>query len=376
MTHISVDPDGLDEYSVVFTSRSVNHMSRIFCEAMCDISTSLKKTYAADSVAIVPGGGTYGMEAIARLFGNGVKCLIVQNGWFSYRWQQILETGGISSDVIIMHATSEERDGIDKYRPVEITDVVQSILVEKPEVVFAPHVETSSGVLLPDDYLTQVASAVHSYGGILVLDCIASGAQWVDMKCIGVDVLITAPQKGWSSTPCAAAVLLSEHAGAIASSLKSSSFSCDLNKWLFIMREYEAGRYAYHATMPTDGLMQFRDAIVETRKVGIEALRCAQQELGGKIRAMLTRAGFISIAAEGFQSESVIVCHTDQAEIKNGSLFAQVGVQVAGGVPLMCGEPEGFSTFRIGLFGLDKLTNIDATVERLERAIKDVAAMV
>ena len=376
MTHITVDPDGLDEYSVVFTNRSVNHMSRIFCEAMCDISTLLKETYGADSVAIVPGGGTYGMEAIARLFGNEVKCLILKNGWFSYRWQQILEAGSISSDVTIMPATSVEHEGIDKYKPVEIADVVEGILLEKPEVVFAPHVETSSGVLLPDDYLTQVSNAVHSYGGILVLDCIASGAQWVDMKCLGVDVLITAPQKGWSSMPCAAAVLLSEHAGAIASSLKSSSFSCDLNKWLFVMREYESGRYAYHTTMPTDGLMQFRDAIIETRKIGIEALRCAQQELGEKVRAMLTRAGFISIAAEGFQSGSVIVSYTDQAEIKNGSLFAQVGVQVAGGVPLMCGEPDGFSTFRIGLFGLDKLTNIDATVERLERAIKDVVAMV
>ncbi len=376
MAHIPVDPDGLDEYSVVFTSRSVNHMSRIFCEAMCDISASLKETYAADSVAIVPGGGTYGMEAIARLFGNNVRCLILQNGWFSYRWQQILEVGSIPSEIRIMPATSEEREGIVKYKPVEITDVVEAILLEKPTVVFAPHVETSSGVLLPDDYLRQVSVAVHSYGGMLVLDCIASGAQWVDMKCLGVDVLITAPQKGWSSSPCAAAVLLSEHAGAIALSLKSSSFSCDLNKWLFVMHEYEAGRYAYHATMPTDGLMQFRDAIVETRKIGLEALRCAQEELGEKVRAMLTRAGFISIAAEGFQSGSVIVSYTNKPEIKNGSLFAQVGVQVAGGVPLMCGEPDDFSTFRIGLFGLDKLTNIDSTVERLECAIKDVAAIV
>ena len=376
MMHYSLDPDGLDEYSVVFTNRSVNHMSQRFCEAMRDISSSLKATYNADSVIIVPGGGTFGMEAITRLFANDVKCLVLQNGWFSYRWRQILEVGNISSDVNILLANTEEGDGVKKYKPIELNDAVDAILSDKPAVVFAPHVETSSGVMLPDDYLQQVSRAVHSYGGILVLDCIASGAQWVDMKLLGVDVLVTAPQKGWSSTPCAAAILLSEHADTLASSLQSSSFSCDLNKWRAIMKEYEAGKYAYHATMPTDGLIQFRDAIKETQNIGLESLRSAQLELGQRINGILGGAGFISIAAEGFQSASVIVSYTDQPAIKNGSLFARVGVQIAGGVPLMCGEPDDFSTFRIGLFGLDKLTNIEATVDRFAQAIDDVSAMV
>ena len=371
-----VDPDGLDEFSVVFTSSSVNHMSALFCGAMRDISQSLKESYAADAVAIVPGGGTFGMEAVARLFATNARCLIIQNGWFSYRWAQILKMGRISEEVTISTAFTEVANGVAQYQPPEIEEVLQVIETENPEVVFAPHVETSSGVLLPNDYIAAMSNAIHAYGGLLVLDCIASGAQWINMRKLGVDILITAPQKGWSSTPCAAAVLLSQRAEAEAKSLVSTSFSADLNKWLGVMREYEAGRYAYHATMPTDSLIQFRDAMHTTRKLGLNALTAAQNQLGQRVRELLVEQGFPSVAAKGYESASVVVSYTDNPLIKNGKLFTQVGLQVAGGVPLMCGEPKGFSTFRIGLFGLDKLQNIDATVERLATAIKDVAAIV
>ena len=370
----SVDPGGLEEYSVVFTDRSVNHMSNQFCTAMRDIAGALKKTYSASAIAIVPGGGTYGMEAIARLYGNAACCLVLQHGWFSYRWSQILNAGAITDDLIIITAITETKNGIELYRPEHLDVITERIFKAKPAVVFAPHVETSSGVLLADDYIERITQLVHSYGGLFVLDCIASGALWVDMSGLGVDVLITAPQKGWSSTPCAAAILLSEHAVEVAGNLTSSSFTCDLNKWLSITKEYEAGGYAYHATMPTDSLIQFRDAINETIACGMDTLRDAQWNLGGRVRELLMEHGYQSIAATGFQSPSVVVSYTDHPEIKNGSLFAQAGMQVAGGVPLMCGEPADFSTFRIGLFGLSKLNNIDCTVEKLATVIRDVSS--
>jgi len=369
-----VDPNGLEEYSVVFTDRSVNHMSNLFCTAMRDIAGALKETYSASAIAIVPGGGTYGMEAIARLYANDARCLVLQHGWFSYRWSQILNTGSITEDLITITAVNEIQDEIEQYRPDYLDVLIKRISEAQPAIVFAPHVETSSGVLLPDDYLKEITQVVHSYGGLFVLDCIASGALWVDMSALGVDVLITAPQKSWSSTPCAAAILFSENAATVAGTLTSSSFACDLNKWLSITREYEAGGYAYHATLPTDSLMTFRDAIHETQACGMDALRDAQWSLGGKVRDLLKAHGYRSVAASGFQSPSVVVSYTDHPDIKNGLLFAEAGMQVAGGVPLMCGEPADFSTFRIGLFGLSKLTNIDDTVGELETVIGDVTS--
>ena len=369
-----VDPNGLEEYSVVFTDRSVNHMSNLFCTAMRDIAGALKETYSASAIAIVPGGGTYGMEAIARLYANDARCLVLQHGWFSYRWSQILNTGSITEDLITITAVNEIQDEIEQYRPDYLDVLIKRISEAQPALVFAPHVETSSGVLLPDDYLKEITQVVHSYGGLFVLDCIASGALWVDMNALGVDVLITAPQKGWSSTPCAAAILFSENAVSVADTLTSSSFTCDLNKWLSITREYEAGGYAYHATLPTDSLIQFRDAINETRACGMDALRDAQWNLGKRVRKLLEEHGYQSVAATGFQSPSVVVSYTDHPDIKNGLLFAEAGMQVAGGVPLMCGEPADFSTFRIGLFGLSKLTNIDDTAGKLETVIGDVTS--
>ncbi|MEC7502071.1 MAG: aminotransferase class V-fold PLP-dependent enzyme [Planctomycetota bacterium] len=370
-----IDPGGLDEYSVVFTNRSVNHMSAQFCLAMRDISAGLKTTYGGDAVALVPGGGTFGMESVARLFAGGEHCLVLQNGWFSYRWRQILETGKIAAKLAVCLATTVNHGDNQTYRPAAIQDIVDKIKKDRPAVVFAPHVETSSGVLLPADYIAALTEVVHAHGGIFVLDCIASGAQWVDMEALGVDVLITAPQKGWSSTPCAAAVVLSRHALSIAENRESSSYSCDLKKWLSIMRTYEEGGHAYHTTMPTDALIQFRNAIMETRSIGLTHLADAQKNLGTQVRGLLESAGYPSVAADGFKSNSVVVSYTDKPEIKNGSLFAKAGMQIAAGVPLMCGEPTDFSTFRIGLFGLDKLNNVEKTVQRLEKAIMAIDAM-
>ena len=370
-----IDPGGLDEYSVVFTNRSVNHMSAQFCLAMRDISAGLKTTYGGDAVALVPGGGTFGMESVARLFAGGEHCLVIQNGLFSYRWRQILEAGKIAAKLSVSLATTVNHEENQAYRPAALQDILDQIKKDQPAVVFAPHVETSCGVLLPTEYITSITEAVHAHGGIFVLDCIASGAQWVDMHASGVDVLITAPQKGWSSTPCAAAVVLSAHAVTTAEVRESSSFSCDLKKWLSIMKTYEEGGHAYHTTMPTDALIQFRDAIMETRSIGLSHLASAQENLGTQVRDLLESAGYQSVAANGFKSNSVVVSYTDQPEIKNGALFAKARMQIAGGVPLMCGEPKDFSTFRIGLFGLDKLNNIAKTVQRLEKVITSISAM-
>jgi len=367
-----VDPDGLDEFSVVFTERSVNHMSALFCRAMRDISASLKIAYSADAVALIPGGGTYGMESVARLFAADSNCIVLRNGWFSYRWSQIFDIGNIPKDYRVLKAEAmSEKEGA-AFRPADLGEVLSQISDYRPKVLFAPHVETSSGILLPDEYIAAIGEKMRAIDGHLVLDCVASGAQWIDMQRLGVDVLITAPQKGWSSTPCASAVMLSAKALETASSRTSSSFVCDLNQWLGIMRKYEEGGYAYHATMPTDGLIQFRDAIFETQEFGLEHAREKQCQLGKAVRTLLEGHGFKSVAAQGFQSPSVVVSYTDRPDIRNGKLFVKAGVQVAGGVPLMCDEPADFSTFRIGLFGLDKLGDVEGSVARLERAVGDV----
>ena len=368
-----VDPDGLLEYSVVFTDRSLNHMSKAFQGVMNDISSTLKTVYNAESVVVVPGGGTYGMEAVARQFASGKKCLVIRNGFFSFRWSQILEMGGIDSETIVMKARLQGDGPQAPFTPVPVDEVVATIRNEKPDIVFAPHVETSSGMLLPDDYLRAVADAVHSVGGLFVLDCIASGELWVDMQACGVDILISAPQKGWSSSPCSALVMLGKEARERIAETTSTSFACDLRKWLDIMQAYENGGHAYHATMPTDALKGFRDTMLETGEYGFEKVREEQIELGRRVRELLESRGFASVAAEGFQAPGVVVSFTDDPDIQDGSKFMAQGLQIAAGVPLMCDEPEGFRTFRLGLFGLDKLHNIDRTVARLDDALDRIS---
>ncbi len=367
-----VDPDGLLEYSVVYTDRAVNHMSGIFQSVMRDISATLRKVYNADAAVIVPGSGTFGMEAVARQFANDKHCLIIRNGWFSFRWSQILEMGNIAKSTTVMKARKVGDGPQDPFAPAPIEEVVAAINNEKPAVVFAPHVETSSGILLPEDYLTAVADAVHANGGLFVLDCIASGAIWIDMQAVGVDVLISAPQKGWSGSPCCAFVLLNDAAVNAMSNTSSSSFACDLGKWREIMQAYENGGLAYHATMPTDALAVCRDVMQEAEAYGFEKIRSEQQELGDRVRALLADKGLNSVAAPGFEAPGVVVCYTDDPGFKTGSKFAEQGLQIAAGVPLQCDEPEDFQTFRLGLFGLDKLHNIDRTVATLNEALNKI----
>ncbi|MDO8450933.1 MAG: aminotransferase class V-fold PLP-dependent enzyme [Rhodoferax sp.] len=367
-----VDPKGLLEFSVVYTDRALNHMSQSFQGVMRDISGILKEVYKARSVALVPGGGTFGMEAVARQFATGKKCLVIRNGWFSYRWSQIFDMGQIPSETIVLKARRQGQEHQAPYAPAPIDEVVATIKAEKPAVVFAPHVETASGMILPDAYLRAVADAVHSVGGLFVLDCIASGAIWVDMVATGVDVLISAPQKGWSSSPCCALVMLSELARTRIDSTTSSSFACDLRKWLQIMEAYENGGHAYHATMPTDALTRLCEVMKETQNYGFEKVRAEQQELGDKVRALFVRKGIKSVAAPGFQAPGVVVSYTDDADIQSSKKFLAQGLQTAAGVPLQCDEPADFKTFRVGLFGLEKLHNIERTVQQLETALNAV----
>ena len=367
--HSKVDPDGLLEYSVVFTDRSLNHMSQSFQGVMNDISTTLKKVYNAKAVVVVPGGGTYAMEAVARQFASGKKCLVIRNGWFSYRWTQIFDMGDIPSESIVLKARLVDDGKHAAFAPAPIEEVAATISAEKPDVVFAPHVETSSGMILPDGYLRAVADAVHAVGGLFVLDCVASGAIWVDMEACGVDILLSAPQKGWSSSPCSGLVMLSPLARERIESTVSTSFACDLLKWLQIMEAYENGGHAYHATMPTDALRGFRDMMKETEAYGFDQARARQQELGDKVRALLVGKGIKSVAAEGFQAPGVVVSYTEDAGIQSGKKFLDIGMQIAAGVPMKCDEPADFQTFRLGLFGLDKLQNIDRTVKKLDDAL-------
>ncbi|MBT52877.1 MAG: aminotransferase [Mameliella sp.] len=367
-----IDPTGMEEFSVVFTDRSLNHMSAAFQQVMRDISGMLKEVYNADAVAVVPGGGTYGMEAVARQFGQGANVLVVRNGWFSFRWSQIFDAGGFGDETTVMKARRTGNAVDAPFAPAPIEEVEAKIAEVKPDVVFAPHVETSAGVILPDDYVTRLAKAAHDVGALMVLDCIASGCVWVDMKATGVDVLISAPQKGWSATPCAGLVMMSERALARLEETTSDSFAVDLKKWHQIMKAYEDGGHAYHATMPTDSLRAFRDTMVETRDYGFAKLKDAQWALGNAVRAMFADKGVTSVAAEGFGAPGVVVSYTADPEIKTGKAFAAKGMQIAAGVPLQCDEPAEFSTFRIGLFGLDKLYDVDGTVARLRKVVDDV----
>ncbi len=368
----NVDPEGLLEYSVVFTDRSLNHMSQTFQGAMREISGILKRAYKANAAIVVPGGGTYGMEAVARQFAGGKKCLVIRNGWFSYRWSQIFEMGKIPSQEIVLKARRIGEGKQAPFAPPPIAEVVAAIKEQKPDLVFAPHVETAAGIILPDAYLRAVADAVHAVGGLFVLDCVASGTIWVDMAANGIDILISAPQKGWSSSPCCALVMLGVEARARIADTQSSSFACDLKKWLQIMEAYENGGHAYHATLPTDSLIRLRDAMKETEAYGFEKVHAEQQELGDKVRTLLAKKGFKSVAAEGYQAPGVVVSYTDDAGIQNGKKFLGLGLQTAAGVPLQCDEPADFQSFRIGLFGLDKLHNVERTVGNLERALSQM----
>ena len=368
----TVDPQGLEEFSVVFTDRSLNHMSGAFQAVMNDISGMLKEVYAADAVVIVPGGGTFGMEAVARQFGRGSDGLVVRNGWFSYRWSQIFETGDLTASTTVLKACQTGNSAPSPFTPAPIEDVVEAIQTGRPDVVFAPHVETSAGVILPDDYIAKMAAAVHEVGGLMVLDCIASGCAWINMRALGVDVLISAPQKGWSASPCAGLVMLSDRAVARLDETTSDSFAIDLKKWHQIMLAYEGGGHAYHATMPTDALRDFRDTMLETREYGFERLKEAQWELGNAVRAMLADKDIVSVASDGFGAPGVVVSYTSDAEVQTGKRFAAQGMQIAAGVPLQCDEPADFRTFRIGLFGLDKLYNVEGTLARLKRVVDQV----
>ena len=367
-----IDPDGLLEFSVVFTDRSLNHMSQSFQQVMRDIHSTLCEVYRADTAVVVPGGGTYAMEAVARQFATGKQAMVIRNGFFSFRWSQIFEMGSIPAGETVMKARRQGNAIDAPFAPAPVDEVVARIRAERPEVVFAPHVETASGMILPDQYIREVAAAVHEHGGLMVLDCIASGCAWVDMKATGVDVLISAPQKGWSAPPSAGLVMMNEAALEKCRATKSTSFAIDLGKWLAIMEAYTGGGHAYHATMPTDALRVFRDAMLETREIGFEKLRAAQWEQGDAVRAMLAARGIKSVAAEGFGAPGVVVSYTSDPEVQTGKKFAALGLQIAAGVPLMVDEGPEYRSFRLGLFGLDKLKDVPASVARLEAALDKV----
>jgi len=368
----NVDPDGLLEYSVVFTDRALNHMSQTFQGVMRDISATLKDVYQADSVVVVPGGGTFGMEAVARQFATNKHCLVIRNGWFSYRWSQIFEFGDIPSAETVLKARPVESGSQPAFAPAPIDEVVATIRAEKPKMVFAPHVETASGMILPDDYIKAVTEAVHEVGGLFVLDCVASGTLWVDMKKLGVDILISAPQKGWSSSPCAALIMMNQAALDEMENTTSTSFAGNLKQWHQIMNAYLNGGHAYHATMPTDALKKFRDTMLETKEYGFDKVKQEQLELGRAVRSMLESKGIKSVAAEGFKAPGVVVNYTTDPDMQNAKKFVAQGLQAAAGVPLMCDEGEDFKTFRVGLFGLDKLHNVQRTVSNLEAALDKV----
>ena len=369
-----VDPDGLLEFSVVYTDRALNHMSKKFVGVMQDVIATLKEVYHAQTAVLIPGSGTFGMESVARQFANKEKVLIVRNGWFSYRWTQIFEEGGLGGGAVICKAQRQGEGNQAPFAPCPAEEVAATIRAEKPKAVFAPHVETASGIILTDDYLRVVSDAAHEVGAIFVLDCVASGSMWVDMEKTGVDVLISAPQKGWSSSPGFAMVMLSQRGREAVEATKSSSFSADLKKWTQIAEGYEKGQHAYHTTLPTDAILVLRDTMNEARGIGFAKVREGQMELGAKVRALLESRGFASVAAEGYKAPGVVVSYTTNPDIQSGKAFLQVGLQTAAGVPLMVDEGTEFKTFRIGLFGLDKWQNVDRSVAHLAKALDAIGA--
>lgn len=368
-----VDPDGLLEFSVVYTDRALNHMSRRFQGVMTEVSGILKSAYGAHSAIVMPGSGTFGMEAVARQFATGRDVMVLRNGWFSYRWTQIFDMGHIPASSHVMKARPVAPGPRQPWAPANVEEVVSAIRAQRPAVVFAPHVETSAGMILPDGYLKTVADALHEHDGLLVLDCIASGAAWVDMQATGVDVLISAPQKGWSGSPSCAFVMLSERARRAIENTTSSSFACDLRKWLQVMETYQAGLHVYHTTMPTDALQRVAAVMRETQAYGFEKLRQEQWALGRGVRDLLACLGYGSVAAKGFEAPGVVVSYTDDPEIQSSKKFLALGLQTAAGVPLQCDEGPDFRTFRLGLFGLDKLHHPERTIAHLRQALEQIA---
>jgi len=361
------------EYSVVYTDRAINLMSAPFQECMKDISSMLKDLFNAQHVAIIPGSGSFAMEAVARQFGTKKKCLVIRNGFFSFRWSDIFQVCGIPSEETVLKAKVQNDSNEPPMAPVSIEEVVNEIKEKKPDVVFAPHVETATGIILPDDYLKQVADAVHEVGGIFVLDAIAAGTLWADMEALGIDVLITAPQKGFSGPACCGIVLMNDKAKAICSATTSTSFACSLNKWCDVMEAYEKGGFMYYTTLPTDALMAFRQVMLETRDtIGFQAAKEAALKLGTLVRAAMSRSGLPSAAAPGFESPTVVVCYAKSADMV--ARFKANGLQIAGGVPFKCDEPANIMTFRIGLFGIDKLRNVERTAKTFEDALMQIAA--
>lgn len=375
LPHADIDPDGLLEYSVVFTDRSLNHMSARFVGIMQETLAILREAYHANTAVIVPGGGTYAMESVARQLATDRRVLIVRSGLFSFRWSQIIDTGRISDEVTVCKARPLTSDHQSAWQPAPIGEVTAAIYEQRPEVVFAPHVETASGMILPDEYLHALADAAHAVGALFVLDCIASGTVWVDMEAVGVDVLISAPQKGWSGSPGTGFVMLSEAAREAVSTSTTSSFAIDLAKWMTISDGYVQGAAGYHATMPTDTIARNLEVMRETRDRGWEQTRAAQLELGARVRQVFAERNLLPVATGEYAAPGVVVVFSDDPDLRSGAHFKSAGLQIAAGVPLQCDEPETFSTFRMGLFGLDKLGDVDATVAQLERALDEMGVL-
>ena len=362
----------LQEFSVVYTDRAVNHMSQEFQQAMRDLSTLFKTVYHAEEVILIPGSGTTAMEAVARQFAREKKCLCLRNGFFNFRWSQIFAQGHIPNEEFVLKAHALSREKKASFLPPSLEEVNKCILEKTPNLVFATHVETSSGIMLSDEYIAAIAEKIHSMNGYLVLDCVASGARWIDMQALGVDILITAPQKCWSAPPSCGIVLLNKTIGSQLSHTTSDSFDLDLNQWLNIMRAYEQGKFAYYATMPTNALIALRNSMLEAQKIGFSYLKDRQLELGTKVRSLFKSKGFISVAEEQVASPSIAVYYTDDPTIQNGQKWQEYGIQISSGVPLKCGEQEPFQTFRIGLLGWDKLNHIDQTVDTLKETLKEI----
>ena len=371
------------EYSVIHSDRSLNLMSQPFRQVMRDLSQLLKITYNAARVAIIPGSGTFGMEAVARQYATNENVMVLRNGYFSYRWTQIFDIADIPRSHTVLKArplvvknSESNKHNRQQYVPYPLELVIAKIKQERPAVFFAPHVETSTGMILPDHYIRGVSAAVHDVGGLLVLDCIASGTVWIDMVDVGVDVLISAPQKDWTSPPSCALVQLSERAVKWMNRKQEqeTSFSLSLKQWLDVMDAYEDGGFAYHTTPPTDALHQFQRVSVEMLEFGLTELKEALVDLGQKARDLLDSRGLTSVAAPGFEAPGVLVYYSPDDTDNDVMVerFQEHGLQIAKGIPWMIDEPDNLKTFRIGLFGLDKLLKEHRTIDILEVALDHV----
>ena len=367
------DPAGLKEYSVVYTDRALNHMSTKYCDVAKEVSSTLNEVYNSHRAVMLPGSGTYGMEATARALATDKKVLVLRNGYFSYRWTDIFDQTGIPSDVTVLKGSPVGASSRPQFTPHPLEDVLATIRREKPAVVFAPHVETSTGIKLPDEYVAEVGAAVQEHGGHFVLDCIASGTYWTDMKALNVDVVITAPQKGWTGPACVGLTMLSERATEAVRASKPKSMVLNLSKWLDVAESYDNGGFMYYTTMPTDAITLFRDVAAETKEYGFAKAKEDFILLGQEVRDMMASKGFTTVAADGYHAPGVVVAYTDDPNMF--PKFKSQGFQVAAGVPFMIDEPTGNHTFRIGLFGIDKLYNRARTVSRLAEGIDAVVGM-